>query len=322
MRLQVCAVIIIVGGLMASHRQSGDSTVWAAVNQSGQGRLEPVSGAGSTLGVETGDLLNSFATSSGGPLGLATASDGEGDSQAFIVSPSTREVVSLGGEFVNLEGSAVLPNDEWGYLADQGLYAVPALDAVNLSTDQVTQITSLPGSSPAMSAVAACNDKKVVATDDGDNLLDIFSGVEASPTDPTERAVAVDPDPVAVACSRGFAYVVSEASGALTVIDLATASVTATIAVGTEPDAVAVAFRKIYVANSGSNNISIIAVGATKVKATVDVGSSPDGIAVSGDVYVSNYGSNNVTVLTPGGSPVETIGGVPAPEAVAVVKSS
>ena len=296
--------------------------VWAATNQLSHGDLKPITGSGSTLDVEVGDLLNSFGTTSKGPLGLATASDGEGSSQAFVVSPSTSQVFSLAGSFTNLDGSAVLPDDHWGYLADQGFSESASLDVVNLQTREVYPITSLPGFSPALSAVAACTGGNiVVATDNGDNELDIFSGVGTDPTNPTQTTVPVGSDPVAVACSRGLAYVADEESSTLTVVDVATASVSSTISVGASPDAVSVSSKRIYVANRGSDNLSIIRVGSTSVAKTVAVGVSPDGIAQSGDVYVTDYASDAVTVLSPGGSLVNTFVGIPSPEAISVVQA-
>lgn len=295
--------------------------MWAATNQLSHGELKPITGSGSTLDVEVGDLLNSFGATPKGPLGLATASDGEGSSEAFVVSTSTSQVFSLAGSFTNLDGSAALPDDHWGYLADQGFSESAALDAVNLETREVYPITSLGGFSPALSAVAACTGGNVVvATDNGDNQLDIFSGVGTEPTDPTQTTVSVGSDPVAAACSRGLAYVADEGSSTLTVVDVANASVSSTISVGTSPDAVAVSSKRIYVANRGSDNLSIIRVGSTSVHKTVGVGTSPDGIAESGDVYVTDYGSDAVTVLSPGGSLINTIAGVPSPEAISVLQ--
>ena len=294
--------------------------IWVATNQNSHGDLEPITGSGSILSVEVGDLLNSFATPSKGPLGLATASDMEGSSQAFIVSPSTGQVFGLSGSFSNLDGSAVLSDDQWGYVADQGFSESAALDAVDLATHDVYSIASLPGFSPALSGVAACpNGKTVVATDNGDDQLDIFSGVDTDPTDPVVTSVGVGSDPVAVTCYEGFAYVADEGSSTLDVVDLATASVRA-IVVGTSPDAVAIGPGKIYVANRGSDDLSIIRIGSTSVKSSATVGSEPDGIAFSDGLYVTNYGSNSVSVLTAGGALLQTITGIPSPEAISVVK--
>ena len=311
----------IAASVALSHPAAGNHrAIWVATNQNSHGDLEPITGSGSILSVEVGDLLNSFATPSKGPLGLATASDMEGSSQAFIVSPATGQVFGLSGSFSNLDGSAVLPDDQWGYVADQGFSESAALDAVDLATHDVYPIASLPGFSPALSGVEACpNGKTVVATDNGDDQLDIFSRVNADPTDPVVTSVGVGSDPVAVACYEGFAYVADEGSSTLDVVDLATASVSA-IAVGMSPDAVAIGSGKIYVANRGSDDVSIIRVGSTAVKSTAAVGSEPDGISFSDGLYVTNYGSNSVSVLTAGGALLQTVTGIPSPEAISVFK--
>jgi YVTN family beta-propeller protein len=319
----VASVSFVASGSSSSAAVAAAGTnkaIWVATNQSSHGDLEPITGTGSILTVEVGDLLNSFATPSKGSVGLATASDMEGSSQAFIVSPATDQVFALSGSFSNLDGSAVLPDDEWGYVADQGFSESSALDAVDLSTHDVYPIASLPGFSPALTGVAACpNGKTVVATDNGDDQLDIFSGVDTDPTDPVVTTVGVGSDPVAVACYDGFAYVADEGSSTLDVVDLATGSVSA-IVVGTSPDAVAVGSGKIYVANRGSDDVSIIRIGRTSVKSTAAVGSEPDGIAFSDGLYVTNYGSDSASVLTAGGALVQTITGVPSPEAISVFK--
>src|SRR5579862_6920941 len=80
-----------------------DASVWAATNNLSHGKLEPVSGSGEAFDVEVGDLLNSFASTANGQLGLATDSDGDGDSHAFLVTTSTSQVVTLPGSFSNLE---------------------------------------------------------------------------------------------------------------------------------------------------------------------------------------------------------------------------
>ena len=305
-------------GIKAPKPSARAASVWVATNQLSHGDLQPVTGSGSAFDVEVGDLLNSFASTATGQLGLATDSDGEGSSHAFLVTTSTRQVITLPVSFTNLDGSAVLPDDHWGYLADQGFSESAALDAVDLETQEVYPITSLPGFSPALSAVAACTNNRVVATDNGDNQLDIFTGISTDPTAPREAAVSVGSDPVAVACSGHLAYVADEGGSTVTVVNVATASVASTISVGASPDAVAVGPKWIYVANRDSDNVSLIRVASSVVKKTVDVGTGPDGLAQSGDIYVTDYGSDAVTVLSSGGSLVKTITGVPSPEAVSV----
>jgi YVTN family beta-propeller protein len=88
----------------------------------------------------------------------------------------------------------------------------------------------------------------------------------------------------------------------VSVIDVATRAVTATIAVGTSPDGVAVdpAAGTVYVANAGKGTVSVIDVATRAVTATIAVGTSPDGVAVdpaAGTVYVANAGKGTVSVI-------------------------
>jgi len=79
------------------------------------------------------------------------------------------------------------------------------------------------------------------------------------------------------------AYITNDGSGDVSVIDMATNMVAATITVGTAPFAVTVSpdGGTVYVANIASENVSAIAASTNKVIATITVGSAPEGVAVS-----------------------------------------
>jgi len=119
---------------------------------------------------------------------------------------------------------------------------------------------------------------------------------------------------LAAACpvlAAPFAYVTNEGGNDVSVIDLATNTMSATIPVGTAPRGAAVtpACTKVYVANSGSNDVSVIDTSARSVIATVPIPSlpvgppgpsSPFGIAVNPAgtrVYVASTSSGFVTVI-------------------------
>ena len=74
-------------------------------------------------------------------------------------------------------------------------------------------------------------------------------------------------------------YVTNSVSinGAVSVIDTATNTVSATIPVGNVPVGVAVSpdGSKVYVANSASNTVSVINTATNTVSATIPVGSEP-----------------------------------------------
>ena len=68
-----------------------------------------------------------------------------------------------------------------------------------------------------------------------------------------------------------------------------------------------------YVTNSGANTVSVIDIPTNKVVATVPVGFFPSGVAVTPDgkhVYVANFQSNNVSVID---TAANTVVGTPIP---------
>ncbi|MFZ0564824.1 MAG: YncE family protein [Chlamydiales bacterium] len=99
-----------------------------------------------------------------------------------------------------------------------------------------------------------------------------------------------------------FGYVCNSGDGTVTVFDVATDTVTATVTVGADPEDVAItpdgAFA--YVTNNGSGNVSVIDTSTNTVTATVTVGTGPYGVTITPDgsfAYVSNNSSSNVSVI-------------------------
>ena len=98
------------------------------------------------------------------------------------------------------------------------------------------------------------------------------------------------------------AYITNYYDDNVSVINLATNTVTATVAVGSHPFGVSVSpdGSKVYVSNQLSGNVSVINTTTNTVTATVAVGTNPRGVSVSPDgskVYVANYITNNVSVI-------------------------
>jgi YVTN family beta-propeller protein len=99
-----------------------------------------------------------------------------------------------------------------------------------------------------------------------------------------------------------YAYITNSGTTTVSVIDIATNKVTATVNVGSNPYGVAVNPKgtKVYVASDVNDAVSVIDTATNKVTATVPVGSDPWGIAVNPDgtkVYVANEGSGAVSVI-------------------------
>jgi len=109
---------------------------------------------------------------------------------------------------------------------------------------------------------------------------------------------------VAPAAGSGFAYITNNVTNDVSVIDLATNTVVATIPVGFAPFGVSVSAdgSRIYVTNRESNNgsVSVIDAATNTVIATIPVGVNPAGVAVSPDgslALVANSGSSSVSLL-------------------------
>jgi len=97
-----------------------------------------------------------------------------------------------------------------------------------------------------------------------------------------------------------YGYIANYGSSTVSVIDIATNKVTATVNVGGLPYGVAVTGKYLYVTNYGSNTVSVLSTATNSIIATVNVGSNPTGVTATSDgtkVYVTNNGSNTVSVI-------------------------
>lgn len=124
--------------------------------------------------------------------------------------------------------------------------------------------------------------------------------------------------------SPGFAYIVNADSNDVSVIDLATGTVVATIPVGSNPNSVCVDpnYNEVYVVNNSSNTVSVINTLTNMVTATIPVGPTPWSVTVSPDgsmVYLADGGDNDVEVInTTTNTVVATIPAGTNPNALAV----
>ncbi len=122
-----------------------------------------------------------------------------------------------------------------------------------------------------------------------------------------------------------FAYVANLSDDTVSVIDISTNLVVATVPVGSSPEYIAVTpnGQFAYVVNNGTNSVSVIDASTDMVVATITVGTNPAGISITPNgqfAYVVNGESNNVSVIdistnTVIGPPI-AVGGTP--EGVAI----
>ena len=103
--------------------------------------------------------------------------------------------------------------------------------------------------------------------------------------------------------SVGFAYIPNTGDNTVSVLNLSTNSVTATLAVGVQPYGVSVTpdGSKVYVSNFGDNTLTIInSSDNSMITITTGIGNGPTGLCVTPDgksVYVVNQNDNTVSVI-------------------------
>ena len=91
------------------------------------------------------------------------------------------------------------------------------------------------------------------------------------------------------------AYVSNNGANSVSVINLASRAVTATIAVGGAPAQLALSGTRLFVANNASGNMSVIDTTSNTVVDTLPAGTQPWGVtSYGGAVFVANYGAGNV----------------------------
>jgi YVTN family beta-propeller protein len=191
-------------------------------------------------------------------------------------------------------GVAVDPAAGTVYVANSGSGTVSVIDA---ATNGVTATIEV-GSYPNGVAVDLAAGTVYVANTGGAtvSVIDVATNaVTATITiRPSSPDVLADPYAVAVDPAAGTVYVTDEnpgSNGAVSVIDVATNAVTATIRVGQVPEGVAVdpAAGTVYVTDEFQSAVSVIDVATGTVTATISVG-RPIGVAVdptAGTVYVA-----------------------------------
>ena len=211
-----------------------------------------------------------------------------------------------------------------------------AVSRIDLSTNAVTTISLPSGSNPEQIAVTGSS---LYVADRGSNSISVITvstfalaaplattstpeGIVVNGTDAyvtnrtagTVSEIALSggslvgspitvgslPSRIAMNSAGTFVYVTNSGTTTVSVIQLSTNTVVATITVGAVPDAVALDSAYAYVSNDGTTTVSVIQLSTNTVVATITVGTSPEGIAVNPAdtyAYVANIGSNNVSVI-------------------------
>ncbi|WP_086787376.1 beta-N-acetylglucosaminidase domain-containing protein [Streptomyces caniscabiei] len=148
-----------------------------------------------------------------------------------------------------------------------------------------------------------------VRVTDGDGtpraLTANFSGASVSSIDlssgrSTEIAVGANPGEVVTSADGRTAYAANQGSNSVSVIDVTSGEVTATVSVGRVPAGLALTpdGDTLWVANYTDGTVQPVDTGTLRAGATVAVGSGPENMAITPDgrtLYVANIHDNTVS---------------------------
>ncbi|MFN0015123.1 MAG: PKD-like domain-containing protein [Saprospiraceae bacterium] len=238
----------------------------------------------------TGSPGASFAWTNSNPaIGLpATGTGNINFLAAQVTGPETAIVIVT----PSVAGSGACPGT--GITFEITVRPSIGVDSIPDRTACVGEVISVAFSGPGNPNVAWTNNNPAIGLAAG-GTGDI-SFTTANVTAPETATITVTP------LGTGLAYITNNTSNTVSVIDLATNTVVATIPVGIFPYGVSMSpdGNLVYVTNTISGTVSVIDAATNTVLATVPVGINPQGIAVSPDgslVLVANTGSFNISML-------------------------
>lgn len=230
----------------------------------------------------TGEIIQNFASpsASGSYNGIAYSADGtklffSQNNNHFVtanVDPATG-MLSLANSLTLPTVSAANPNPPYPYynasaiipgaiaLSPDGSHAYVVLNAAN--TLGVVNLTGTPalqtqipvGNAPNNVVIGADGHYAYVSNQGGRKAV---SGDFTSPS-----------DGATIVADRNDAFAIT---GTVSVVDLTTNTVTATIDVGLQPVGMTISGSHLYVANSSSDTVSVVDLKTNKVVRTIDVG--------------------------------------------------
>jgi len=215
------------------------------------------------------------------------------DLVATVIDTATDKVLReiRGGYSTTSAFNSIAFCDNRIYLATTG--EIHVFDSMTLSS--VGSLAA--GAGPLHMAVVG---RKLYVANAWSNNVDIFDLDKGSLRTVTDLPLggAYGPRPVYVVPTETKVYVLNRGAAAVTVIDVATDKVVATIPVGQWPEHMVAIAGRGYVANRDSNTVSVIDLSKDTVVLTIAVGKRPVFMTASGAMlYVVNEGSSTVSVI-------------------------
>lgn len=263
-----------------------------------------ISNTVSMVNIPTGQVVNSIPVGPG-PIDAAISPDGTqvyvsnnaGGDVAVIDTASSTVVATIPVQSFPV-GLAFTPDGTAAYVANFGSNTV---SVINTSTQTVTS-TVLVGHAPGNVTMAVTSLGTFAYVPNAkDNTVSVIA-VGPNPTVVQTINVGTSPNWAVAAPNSSVVYVENGGSNNVSVISVATNTVTATIPVGSGPQSAAFSpdSSMAYVANTSSNTLSVIYTPSQTVIKTISGFSNPRQVAVSTDgsvAYVADSGSSSVSVV-------------------------
>jgi len=226
-----------------------------------------------------------------------------------VIDTTTNSLIgTISGVGPNANAVTIAPNGIFGYTANASAdFTTGSVSVFSTATNSV--VATVPVSFAAGNVTVTSDNALAYVSGTGSTLAVINTGTN------TVQSTFSIPVPSGgfngnfgpfLIPNHSFAYigqaVTGVTPGTVTVIDIPSNQIVATILVGTDPNGMAFTpdGRYGYVANGGSNNVSVIDTSSNTVIATVPVGNQAATIAITPDgafAYVGNLSDNTLSVI-------------------------
>jgi YVTN family beta-propeller protein len=264
------------------------------------------------------------------PLHAGPQGDGTGvTTQGWLLTPAGKQI-SLGDRPM---GIALSPDGKTILVSNDGSSAIESLMVIDRASGKVVQTINYPAPEALWIGLAFSPDgKHAYASAGGNNKIRVYdvAGQQLTETAPimlplpvgaNGKKINLFPAGLSVSPDGKTLYVADNLGDRMSVIDLTTGTVTATIPVGHNPYTTLVSKdgKTVYVSNWGATTLSVVDVsGATPtVIQTIQVGTHPTALLlnpVNNELYVANADSDTISVLdTTSNQVVRTIDLTPFP---------
>lgn len=245
----------------------------------------------------------------GKPAGVAAGQDGT----LFTVSSDSKTVRRLSAETGEVKAQVTLGGGPTGIALDAARKRVFVSDWYNarlwvLDSEDLKLLKELPtGTAPA--GIAISTDGRFLASADKDaDQVSVFGAGSLTPL----HRISVGTRPFGLRFAPdGRLFVGNVGSNDVTVIDVETGAVIATVPVGERPYGITFAQGRAFVTNQYANTLSVLSLETLQHEALIEVGEYPEGIDATANedlVVVANWFDNSVSIVDPKAlSVVETL---------------